>query len=94
MAALLKDWEAKPQVSQLGEIQKSPNSGKLSRAARLNADEGFFLAMAHWQLGEKDKAREWFARSVQWMEKGTKEDAELKRFRAEAAGLLGVEKKD
>jgi hypothetical protein len=27
------------------------------------------------------------------MEKGSKDDAELKRFRAEAAELLGVEKK-
>jgi tetratricopeptide (TPR) repeat protein len=59
-----------------------------------NANEGFFLAMAHWQLGEKGQAREWFAKSVQWMEKGNQDDAELKRFRAEAAGLLGVEKKD
>jgi hypothetical protein len=58
----------------------------------INANEGFFLAMAHWQLGEKDKAREWFARSVKWMEKGM-EDGELKRFRAEAAALLGIEEK-
>ena len=29
----------------------------------------FFLAMAHWQLGEKEKARKWFNESVQWMEK-------------------------
>lgn len=50
---------------------------------------GFFLAMAHWQLGEKDKAREWFAKSVQWMEKGAK-DEELRRFRVEAAELLGI----
>jgi tetratricopeptide (TPR) repeat protein len=59
-----------------------------------NAYEGFFLAMSHWQLGEKDKAREWFAKAVQWMDKGNKDDAELKRFRAEAAELLGVEKQD
>jgi serine/threonine protein kinase/tetratricopeptide (TPR) repeat protein len=59
-----------------------------------NAANGFFLAMAHWQLGAKDKAREWFAKAVQWMEKGNKENAQLKRFRAEAAELLGVEKKD
>jgi serine/threonine protein kinase/tetratricopeptide (TPR) repeat protein len=26
-----------------------------------SANEGFFLAMSYWQLGEKDKAREWFA---------------------------------
>jgi hypothetical protein len=59
-----------------------------------NANEGFFLAMAHWQLGERGKAREWFAASVQWMDKGLQDNAELKRFRAEAADLLGVEKKD
>ena len=45
----------------------------------------------HWQLGEKDKAREWFAKAVRWMEKGNQEEAELKRFRAEAAELLGME---
>jgi serine/threonine protein kinase/tetratricopeptide (TPR) repeat protein len=60
----------------------------------LNAHEGFFIAMAHWQLGEKDRAREWFTRSVRWMEKGNQQDAEQRRFRAEAADLLGVEKKD
>ncbi len=59
-----------------------------------NANEGFFLAMAHWQLGEQDKARAWFAKAVQWMEKGNKENDELKRFRAEAAELLGIEEKE
>jgi serine/threonine protein kinase/tetratricopeptide (TPR) repeat protein len=59
----------------------------------VNANEGFFLAMAQWQLGDKDRARDWFAKSAQWMERD-KENAELKRFRAEAAELLGVEKKD
>jgi hypothetical protein len=57
-----------------------------------NAHEGFFLAMAHWQLGNKDKARDWFAKSVAWMEKRNKNDPELKRSRAEAAALLGAEK--
>jgi tetratricopeptide (TPR) repeat protein len=50
-----------------------------------------FLAMAHWQLGEKDKARDWFDKAVHWMERGEKDDAELKRFRAEAAKMLGIE---
>jgi tetratricopeptide (TPR) repeat protein len=58
-----------------------------------NAYEGFFLAMAHWRLGEKNKARSWFDRSVAWLDRGKKDDAELKRFRAEAAALLGVEGK-
>ncbi len=52
---------------------------------------GFFLAMAHWQLGEKLKARTWYDKSVEWMNQNAPEDEELLRFRAEAAGLLGIE---
>jgi serine/threonine protein kinase len=55
-----------------------------------NAPEEFFLAMALWQVGEKDKAREWFGKAADWMDKGTKDDPELKRFRGEAAEMLGV----
>ena len=50
----------------------------------------FFLAMAHWQLGAKDKAREWYDRAVRWMDKNQPTDEELRRFRAEAAELLGL----
>jgi tetratricopeptide (TPR) repeat protein len=52
----------------------------------------FFLAMAHWQLGEKDKARVWYDRALAWMGKNAPQDEELKRFRAEATALLGMEK--
>jgi tetratricopeptide (TPR) repeat protein len=51
----------------------------------------FFLAMAHWMLGEKDKARQWYENAVQWMEKNNPQDDELRRFRAEAGELLGIE---
>ena len=54
----------------------------------------FFLTMAHWQLGEKDKARQWFDRAVRGMHKHfPKAKEELGRFRAEAAELLRVEPK-
>jgi serine/threonine protein kinase/Flp pilus assembly protein TadD len=52
----------------------------------------FFLAMAHWQLGEKDKARAWYDRAVAWMDKNSPQNEELKRFRAEATALLGLAK--
>jgi serine/threonine protein kinase/Flp pilus assembly protein TadD len=52
-----------------------------------------FLAMAHWQLGEKDLARQWYDKAVQWMDKNDPKNDELCRFRSEAAELLGVEKK-
>jgi hypothetical protein len=49
--------------------------------------------MAHWHLGDKDEARKCYNQGVQWMEKNQPENEELRRFRAEAAELLGVEKK-
>jgi tetratricopeptide (TPR) repeat protein len=53
----------------------------------------FFLAMAHWQLGDKPQARIWYDKAVQWMEKNQPKDEELIGFRAEAAALLGVDEK-
>jgi superkiller protein 3 len=53
----------------------------------------FFLAMAHWRLGEKDRAREWYDQAVEWMDKNEPKNEELRRFRAEAAELLKVEEK-
>jgi superkiller protein 3 len=53
----------------------------------------FCLAMAEWQLGNKDAAREWHEKAVEWMEKNAADNKELIRFRAEAAELLGVNEK-
>jgi tetratricopeptide (TPR) repeat protein len=57
-----------------------------------NSEDFFFLAMAHWQLGEKDKARAWYDHAVAWMDQHKPNDEELKRFRAEATALLGPAK--
>jgi serine/threonine protein kinase/tetratricopeptide (TPR) repeat protein len=48
----------------------------------------FLLAMAYWQRGDKEKARQEYDRAVRWMEKHEPKDEELLRFRAEATGLL------
>ncbi len=49
------------------------------------------LAMAFWQNGEKQKARSSYGEAVQRMEKIRSQDEdEVRRFRAEAASLLGV----
>ena len=42
----------------------------------------FFLAMAHWQLGDRVQARTWYDKAVDWMDKNRPQDDELKRFRA------------
>jgi len=69
-------------VAALEESRKARSGG--------DSDDFFFLAMAHWQLGDKDKAREWYDKAVQWMEKNKPNDEELRGFREEAAKLLGV----
>jgi hypothetical protein len=58
-----------------------------------NSFDWYFLAMAHWQLGKKDESRKWYDQAVEWMEKNQPKNEELRRFRAEAAELLGFEKK-
>ena len=66
----------------------------LDKSSELNAggaaDTWFFLAMAYWHKGAKDQARQWYDKAVVGMEKDRPGNAELLRFRAEAAALLGV----
>jgi serine/threonine protein kinase len=67
----------------------------LEKSIELREDGGdsfqwFFLAMAHWQVGNKEQARKWHDRAVEWADKNQPADAQLLRFRAEAAELLGL----
>jgi serine/threonine protein kinase/tetratricopeptide (TPR) repeat protein len=58
---------------------------------------GYFLAMAHHQLGERDEALRWYERTVEWLRLNPPGNAEDRRFqqaaetlRQEAEELLGV----
>jgi tetratricopeptide (TPR) repeat protein len=57
------------------------------------AHNAFFISMSHWQLGDRDAARVWYAKAVAWGEKNQagdpQNDEELRRFRAEAEDLIG-----
>jgi tetratricopeptide (TPR) repeat protein len=70
----------------------------LQKACELRAGgdsvDWFFLAMARWELGEKEQAGAWYDRAVQWMEKNQPLNEELIRFRAEAAELLKMPGKE
>jgi tetratricopeptide (TPR) repeat protein len=66
-----------------------------------NADQWLFLAMAHWQLGQKEEARHWYDRSVAWIDNnrealdrencsGNRLVDDVRKFRAEAAELMGI----
>jgi eukaryotic-like serine/threonine-protein kinase len=65
----------------------------ISKGSDMNKGEigywGFFLAMAHWQLDQKELARQSFERSVRWIAANPAEvDAVI--LRNEAATLLGI----
>jgi tetratricopeptide (TPR) repeat protein len=68
--------------------------GALEKSMQLRSGGGpadwLFLAMACWQKGDKDKARSWYDKAVQWIERNKPQEEELRRFGAEAAALLGV----
>jgi tetratricopeptide (TPR) repeat protein len=48
----------------------------------------FFLAMAHWQLRNRDQAREWYNKAIDGMEKARSRDPVVLRFRAEAQATI------
>jgi Flp pilus assembly protein TadD len=50
----------------------------------------FFLAMAQWQLGNKDEARRWYNQAIDWMDHHAPTSESLIGFRSEAAQLLGI----
>jgi serine/threonine protein kinase/TolA-binding protein len=70
-------------------IAAAEQSEKLSHGEMLGFN-GLFLAMAHWQLGAKEAARQWYDKAVPANEKTPPTDAELLQFRAEATQLLGI----
>jgi tetratricopeptide (TPR) repeat protein len=83
-----KDWKAA--------IATLDTAMKLRKGNNVFGDccDWFFLAMAHWHLGEKEKAREWYDRGVHCIDKNQPHHEELPRFRAEAAALLGAKEEN
>jgi tetratricopeptide (TPR) repeat protein len=75
----------------VGHWTESIAANERSMALRNGGDGGdwFFLAMAHWQKGEKDEARKWFDKAVAWTKEKGPKNAELRQFWTEAAELLG-----
>jgi WD40 repeat protein/Tfp pilus assembly protein PilF len=74
-------------------LLKSEELGK----SRNLAGNGLFLAMAHWELGEKETARQRLARSNEWFQKNRDElkknaplEEEFSRFQKEAVELMDL----
>jgi tetratricopeptide (TPR) repeat protein len=78
----------------VGEWQKAVEALNESRKLHQDSDptDWFFLAMAHWRLGDKNQGRTWHQKAAEWMDKQQSQDEELRQFRAESAQLLASEK--
>jgi hypothetical protein len=51
----------------------------------------FFLAMAHWQVGEKETARGSYAKGVAWRKANQPRDQAIRETQSEATRLLGID---
>jgi hypothetical protein len=74
---------------------RAGNWAGVVKSAELTPDKsnhynGFFVAMAHWKLGNKDGAHQWYEKAAEWMEKYQPQNGDLVRFRAEAEEQLGI----
>jgi uncharacterized protein HemY len=72
----------------------------IERSMRLrnngDSEDAYFLAMAYWRCGEpgdKTRAREWYDRGVEWMNRYNPRSEEARRLRAEAAAVLDIKDK-
>jgi serine/threonine protein kinase/Tfp pilus assembly protein PilF len=81
------DW--KGTIQALHKSMEIPRGQSLRKGG--DSRDWFFLAMAHWQLGEKDQARTWYEQAIRWMDKNHPDEEEFVRFHAEAAALLGIQ---
>ena len=79
-AVFYRAGEWKAAVDALDKSVKSSNGG--------NGEDYFFLAMAHWQLGEKDMARDLYDRAVKWRRENETANQELSRLDVEAKKLM------
>ena len=55
-----------------------------------DAFDWLFLAMAHWQLGNKDESQKWHAKAMNPAARTQPENEQLRRLQAEAAELLEI----
>ncbi|HEX3356370.1 MAG TPA: tetratricopeptide repeat protein [Tepidisphaeraceae bacterium] len=79
-----------------GNFQSSIDAMEKSKALSPNqaadANQCFVLAMAHWQVGHKDIAREWYDRALNSAKEHPKESqSAVDHYQGEAADLLGRE---
>ena len=89
-ARMSSDMRGGGRVEQLGAASDFFEPMDISMTMRKGGDgyDYFFLSMAHWQLDQKDQARMWYGKAVEWMKRNMPQDKEMLLFRSEADQLM------
>lgn len=89
-ANLASVWDAQNMTPGL----RKQLAAKLQNATQLrpegDAFAWFALAIVKWKSGDKDRARHWYDKATEWMDKSAPKDEKLNRYRSEAEELLGL----
>jgi tetratricopeptide (TPR) repeat protein len=74
----------------MGKWKQALEAGERALPVRNGGDcaDWFLLAMVHWRLGDKEKARQWYDKANRLML--TRHHDDWPHFRAEVAALLGL----
>ncbi len=88
-AASRTRWPWPSTASGTGPSRSPPPSGRSHLTKGVDATNWFFLAMALWQQGDKDRSRAFFDQAVSWTKENHPENADLPAIWREAAVLLG-----
>jgi Flp pilus assembly protein TadD len=55
-----------------------------------DAHDWYLVAIAQWQLGRKEEARQWYEKAVSGRQGDPRDEVERDRLRQEVAALLGI----
>jgi tetratricopeptide (TPR) repeat protein/tRNA A-37 threonylcarbamoyl transferase component Bud32 len=80
--ALLRAGDYKSAIEALEKVEEM-TKGNTRRS-------GFVLAMAYWHLDERQKSRQVYEQAARRMDENQQDDEDQRRFRTEAAQLLGI----
>jgi eukaryotic-like serine/threonine-protein kinase len=85
----IAQYRAGDPVAAIEALQKT--TGLLDRC---DAEHSLYLAMAHWQEGDRERARVWYDQAIAWIERYHPANERLDRLREEAQLLLGKEQRN
>jgi tetratricopeptide (TPR) repeat protein len=103
LALAKRSWDLKPESGDLWNVigetyfraaHWDEAIGALKKAEELrrpheNVTGWYHLAMSYWQKGDKEQARQYYGKAVDWMSRNSFKNDEFTRLRDESSAMLG-----